>query len=159
MFHDILVAVDGSNHAERALAESVDIAQTQSARLTILTSIPHPALTTVIAGTVAAPLADQLESEFAEILRRAAAAVPADVEVATILTATPASEALSEQVASGHFDLLVMGSRGRGAIRAMVLGSVSHHLVNVSPIPVLVIHGEGPIAAEPTSSGRTASAT
>ncbi len=159
MFHDILVAVDGSNQAERALAESVDIAQTQSARLTILTSVPHPAPTVVFAGTVAAPLADQLESEFAEILRRAAATVPEDVELSTILTATPASQALSEQVASGYFDLLVMGSRGRGAIRAMLLGSVSHHLVNVSPIPVLVIHGEGPTASEPTSSGRAARAT
>ena len=70
-----------------------------------MTSVPQPAPSAVFAGTLAAPLADQLESEFAEILRRAAAAVPENVEVPTKYVALQAKPlARATQV----FDVPVM---------------------------------------------------
>ncbi|MBV8954122.1 MAG: universal stress protein [Solirubrobacterales bacterium] len=140
MFHDILVAVDGSIHAERALAEAVDLARTQRARLTILTAVPHPPATVSYGGMSPSALEADAEVESEAILRRAKEIVPGDVSVTTILTRAAVRDALSEQVETGRFDLLVIGSRGRGAVRSTLLGSVSHHLLNHTAIPLLMVH-------------------
>jgi nucleotide-binding universal stress UspA family protein len=47
-----------------------------------------------------------------------------------------------EQIKTGKHDLLVMGSRGRGAFSASVLGSVSHYALNHAGLPVLIIHAQ-----------------
>ena len=140
MFHNILVAFDGSVHAEQALGEAIDLARTQRARLTILTAVPRPPATASFAGLSPSALEADAEVESEAILRRAEETVPGDVPATTILTRTAVRHALLQQVKTGRFDLLVMGSRGRGALRSTLLGSVSHHLLNHSPIPVLVVH-------------------
>ena len=50
----------------------------------------------------------------------------------------PGSELLKRAKAANH-DLIVMGSRGRGAVRSAVLGSVSHYVLNHGHLPVLIV--------------------
>ncbi len=142
MFRNILVAVDGSPHSLKALAEAIDLAAAGHGRLTILTAIPHPPAwaSSPGAAVATASLAEELERESTSILRDAVDRIPDSVPVTKILTHDAIRPALLEQLESGRHDLLVMGSRGRGAIRASLLGSVSHYALNHSRIPGLIIH-------------------
>jgi nucleotide-binding universal stress UspA family protein len=144
MFRNILVAVDGSPHAAQALSEAIDIAEAGHGRLTILTAIPRPPgwASTPATAAACAPLALDLEVESGEALRKAVGRIPESVPVTKILTHEPIRAALMERIASGNHDLLVIGSRGRGAVTASLLGSVSHHALHHSPIPVLIVHAD-----------------
>ena len=142
MFHNILVCIDGSSHAERALDEAIDMATAGNSRLTILTSIPRPPVWAWNPATASAvePLSEELRHEAKSALERAVARVPDSVSVTTILSEKPIREALMERLGSEDHDLLVIGSRGRGAVRSSVLGSVSHYALNHIGVPVLIVH-------------------
>ena len=144
MFRNILVCVDGSAHAERALSEAIDLATAECSRLTILTAIPRPpywACNPVTAAGIE-PLANDLAAEAKATLKAAVDRVPASTPVTKILTREPIRDALMARIKSGEHDLVVMGSRGRGALTSSLLGSVSHYALNHSQVPVLIVHTE-----------------
>ena len=169
MFRNILVCVDGSAHAERALREAIDLAAAERSRLTILTAVPRPPYWACNPLTAAGiePLANDLANEAKATLKAAVDRVPAEIPVTKILTHEPIREALMARIRSGAHDLVVMGSRGRGALSASLLGSVSHYALNHSRVPVLIIHtedeapglaGTRPIAGEDAAPGGEAAA-
>ncbi len=145
MFRNILVSVDGSDHAQRALDEAIDIARAGRGRLTLLTAVnPPPAWAASGIATGAAALsALDLEREAVQVMRASVKRVPDDVPVTTLISRRPIRSALMKAAACGDYDLLVMGSRGRRALAASLLGSVSHYALNHSPIPVLIVHADG----------------
>ena len=153
MFRNILVAVDGSPHGDRALDEAIDIARGSNAKLTIITGAAEPraASMVVLASGAAAALGPALMQHAERVIRTAADRVPDDLSVTTILTEKPIRQAILERIEEGGHDLVVMGSRGRGTVRSAVLGSVSHHVLHHSPVPVLVVHAD-PAALEPVVS-------
>lgn len=51
--------------------------------------------------------------------------------------------AVVEEAKEWGADLVVVGSRGHGALRRLLEGSVSHYVVDHSPCPVEVIHSQG----------------
>jgi nucleotide-binding universal stress UspA family protein len=151
VFHNILVAVDGSSHADRALSEAIDIARGSRAKLTIMTAVgePRTGMTMALAAGAAAGLGPAMLREAQRIVRTAEHRVPDDVSVTTIVTEDPIRSAILKRIRDGQHDLVVMGSRGRGAVKSAVLGSVSHHVLHHSPIPVLIVHADsedGPAA-------------
>jgi nucleotide-binding universal stress UspA family protein len=142
MFRSVLVAVDGSADAEEALTQAIDLADSEHARLTLIagvTGLPSAAYVGLGGPAFAVMQADARSSAEA-VLRRARERVPDDLPVTTILTDEPIRPALIEQIKRGGHDLIAMGSRGRGAIRAALLGSVSHYVLHHTPIPVLIVH-------------------
>jgi nucleotide-binding universal stress UspA family protein len=146
MFRNILVAVDGSPDADQALTEAVDLAESQHARLTVFSAVVAPAAAAYIGagGGVAATIARDAETETETLLRTAAERVPHGVSVTKVLSSDPVRPALIHQIKDGGHDVVVMGSRGRGAVRSVLLGSVSHYVLHHSPVPVLIVHADPP---------------
>jgi nucleotide-binding universal stress UspA family protein len=144
MFHDILVAVDGSPAAEQALAHAIDLAEGEHTRLTLITCVRTPPSIAYVglSGLVRAETDADARAWADTVLRRARDRVPDDLPVTTILTDKPIRTALIEQIHRGRHDLIAMGSRGHGAVRATLRGSVSHYILNHSPIPILIVHPE-----------------
>jgi nucleotide-binding universal stress UspA family protein len=138
VYRNILVAVDGSPDAEAALAHASDLARDQRARLTLVTAVPQVPATALLASG-AAPPRSEVVKHYAEMLRVAAATLPDDVSVTTLLVEGPPARALVERARSGAFDLIVMGSHGHGRLHTSLLGCVSQKVMQASPIPVLLI--------------------
>jgi nucleotide-binding universal stress UspA family protein len=153
MFHKILVAIDGSPHGERALSEAVQLAEQNRAQLTVITIVPDPSTWLLTGGAYGGAidqtaLLEDIEREYRDLLEQAVASVPEDVSVTSRLLHGRPSDRILEELNEGAHELLVMGSRGRGNVRSLVLGSVSHHVLNAAPAAVLIVHAEVP-ASDP----------
>jgi nucleotide-binding universal stress UspA family protein len=155
MFHNILVAVDGSPDADEALAQAIDLAESEHTRLTLITADAQIPATAYLTPAINAVIAEN-RAESQAVLRRARDRVPSDLPVTTILTDQPIRTALIQQINAGHHDLVAMGSRRRGAVRSALLGSVSHHVLNHSPVPALIVHAERPRHAAPATTAAAA---
>ena len=151
MFQNILVCVDGSRQADGALSQAIDLAQSENSRLTLLTAVSRPPswANTPIGGPGVNPTGPELLHEADHTLRAAVDRVPSSIPVTTILSEDPIREALIDRIHSGDHDLVVLGTRGRGALSAAVLGSVSHYALNHCDVPVLIVRTEGEDEAEP----------
>jgi nucleotide-binding universal stress UspA family protein len=139
MFHHILVAADGSQAAQRAVQEAIDIARTQQARLTILTVAPPVPSMMPVAGGDPSAVSETNEHWAGEVVRAALATVPDGVDVHTVIRIGHPTHEIVEELNQGDYDLIVVGSRGRGAARAGVLGSVNGAVHFHTHIPMLSI--------------------
>jgi nucleotide-binding universal stress UspA family protein len=138
MFRSILVAVDGSQAASEALEEAIELARDTGARLTLI-SVAVP-FRWRLPGPYMAPFPteDELARGAQKVADSAAALVPDDVPVSTVVRSGPAATAILDRVERGEHDLVVMGSRGLGLAGSLLLGSVSRAVLAHSAVPVLI---------------------
>ena len=146
MFRNILVAVDGSEAANDALAQAIAIARRDGARLTLISVAAPPRWRPAGPYVVPYPTEDDLVRQAEKVVRSTEQRVPDDVPVATVVRRGPAAAAILERVLQGEHDLVVMASRGLGLAGSLLLGSVSRAVLADSPVPVLI---------QPAGAGRT----
>lgn len=150
MFTNILVPIDGSKHAERALAEAIDLASGGRAKLTVLAVVPDLSAW-VVAGAAGNEssidtLTEQSEQTFEKLLADAAETAPASVTVTKLIAHGQPGPAIVDQIRTGGHDLVVMGMRGRGDVRSLLLGSVSHYVLHAGGAATLIVHVDEPTA-------------
>jgi nucleotide-binding universal stress UspA family protein len=128
--------------ARRALADAIELARACNGRLTLLAIAPQPAAWAFSGYDVPVDvdrLAQGVERNYDAMLDAAVSTVPQDVPVTRILRRGTPGPAIVEAANAGEHDLVVMGCRGRGELRSLLLGSVSHHVLHGSRVPVLVV--------------------
>ncbi|HWT93317.1 MAG TPA: universal stress protein [Solirubrobacteraceae bacterium] len=134
----IVVAFDEREPAQEALHYAADLAKELGATLEVV-SVFEPVLAPYAGGIP--PVDDRVNEELRATLKadlaEAVAALPPEVDAHPRLLDGPPALAI-EKAAAGA-DLLVTGSRGLGPLRAVLVGSVSRHLVDHAPCPVLVV--------------------
>jgi nucleotide-binding universal stress UspA family protein len=137
LYRNILVAVDGSEHSHAALEHAVALAQEQHARLTVMTVMPPVSAAAVAGSAQVLPLQQECWSR---ILDEAVAAIPNDVGLIRLMARGKPAREIARQISEGEYDLVVMGTHGRGRIGDAVVGSVSREVLHRSKTPVLLIH-------------------
>ena len=138
----VVVGVDGSPGSRVALGAALAAAARRGARLDVVTAYPPPMVWTrgapVEVPDVAAIRADtegRAQEELEDVRRETGAD---GVDAGVVVAEGRPVPALLE--AAEGADLLVVGSRGRGAVRSALLGSVALHTLSHAPCPVLVAH-------------------
>ena len=134
----VLVGVDGSAPARAALEFAAGEARMRDAVLVAVMAVQLPDYAWIDPYGTRASEEDTLQRA-RERLDRTLAAVDTDgLLLDPVVTAVPAPQALVDR--SADCDLLVVGSRGHGGFRGLVMGSVSMHCVLHAHCPVTVVH-------------------
>jgi nucleotide-binding universal stress UspA family protein len=136
----IVVGVDGSEHSIEALRWAARQAKVTGARLDVVTAWTFPNEPTPFGIVPDLPLRPEQLAEVEATLREVVGRIvtPAwGVEVKAEVISGHAAVVLTQ--ASREAALLVVGSRGRGAVAEVLLGSVSEHCVRHASCPVVVI--------------------
>ena len=149
MFRSILVAVDGSQASRSALAQAVDLARSEGSRLTLI-SVAEPLRWRFSVFPLAVPYPDEAElaRQAERIVDQAEALVPEGVPVSTVVRRGSAVREILKRVEDGEHDLVVLGSRGLGSARSLILGGVCRAGVARSPVPVLVARADASRAGD-----------
>jgi nucleotide-binding universal stress UspA family protein len=138
MFKNILVAVDGSKYANAAFKAAVDMAQKYGSRLTVLhVFFGSTGRSTLVSGVNE----DENRSAAQEIIKSYAKELEnKDLRKARVLLKKgDAAQRIIETAKSEAADLVVMGNRGRGGFKGLLLGSVSNKVASHVRCPVMIM--------------------
>jgi nucleotide-binding universal stress UspA family protein len=142
MFLNILVAMDRSASARRALEQAIDLAQAMNSRLTLITVAPQASNYAGLAGVSGETLRDEFDTWAGDVLKEAAGALPDDVIPRRVMRRGHAGREIVKELETGAYDLVVLGSRGRGRAQEGFLGSVNGYLHFHSRVPLLSVPEE-----------------
>jgi len=138
MFKRILLGYDGSEHAQRAARIAADIAHQQKDAEIWLVVVVEP-----IPAEIGKPYMNELivlrTNAGKELLDFAKEMIGEEITVhEELLFASPAQSII--EVAEDHnCDLIVMGTRGLGGLRGLLLGSQIHKVISLAHCPVLAV--------------------
>jgi nucleotide-binding universal stress UspA family protein len=140
-----VVGVDGSSCGRRAFDWAVLHSRDRASRLQLVTAWEMPIYATAaIDGSIPVPydggaLGDAARRDLEDLAARTREAV--EIPIETAVYEGGAAAMLLE--AAERADLLVLGSRGRGGFRSLLLGSTSSQCASHARIPTVVVRGEG----------------
>jgi nucleotide-binding universal stress UspA family protein len=153
MFKRILVPLDGSARAEKAMPVAARLARASGGSVLLAQAAAIPIMYDCYTGP--SYMAEMIDAEignaqdYLKTMARAGALAGIPTEITALFGA--AAQTLLSMASLFEADLVVMTSQGKTGMKRWVLGSVSQKVARHSPIPVLMLHEAGtvPVGASP----------
>ncbi|TLF49546.1 universal stress protein [Halomonas urmiana] len=149
MYTSILVPLDGSSHAEKALTVAAQLARGTGVTLHLMTVAEFPPDNIgLFTGGTAEPFSEEdreklaagMKDEARKIIDQARGAVDLEgIEVEEVVRQGRPAECINEAAESLGVDAIIMGSRGVSDMRGMVFGSVSHKVSHTAGCTVITV--------------------
>ena len=137
----VLVPIDFSTTADRALEYAIALGQQLHARLTLLHVLDlTPVTMEDMTAGMTATLLDDLETDAQHLLQASRERVQrAGLQGESLLVQGTPTQTIVDTAGEQGVDLIIMGTHGRTGLAHVFLGSVAEHVVRQGPCPVLVV--------------------
>ncbi len=147
MVSKILVPTDGSKTAQKAIKYAVDLAKQLNASVVVLSVIDNRSLIaqTIPAFDTPVNVTESVDDYLREAAREYAAEIEklcdkSGVRSETVISKGHPVDEIAKEAKKSKADLIILGSHGRSALAAAVLGSVAYGVVhNETKVPVLIV--------------------
>jgi nucleotide-binding universal stress UspA family protein len=153
MFQRILVPLDGSLLAERALPIAAHIARTSDGAIVLLRAIEPPVADesyTMVQESGEDRITEKFTDEAADYLNNIIhTEVMQDIPITTVEVVGSAEEAILDYISTSRPDLIVICSHGYGGLKRWALGSVAEKVIHHAEIPVLLVRLYGSTLCDP----------
>jgi nucleotide-binding universal stress UspA family protein len=139
MFTKVIWGTDGSEHADRAMPVAVEALEGDGAEIHVVHVVEK-----LVAGRASGMDVFGNEDEIKAKVRQQATAIAREHHIKTVVHVLDArtmkvAEGICDVADQIGADLIVVGTRGLGAVGALMLGSVTQGLLHISPCPVLAV--------------------
>ena len=147
MISKILVPTDGSKPARKSVEYAVEFARQTGATIVLLSVVdksafvPQAMLTASAPARIVEPIEDYLTRAAQSYLEEAKKlCIDGGVPSKRVIRSGHPVEGIIKEAQKSHIDLIIIGSHGRSALKAAVLGSVTFGVISKeTTIPVLVV--------------------
>ena len=140
MFTNILVPVDGSDNSYKALDTALILSEKLGSNITVLHVMEQVPITHIESEKLLSELLEAYKKENQEILSKCSKiASEKGISIKTLLLQGNPASVILDYCKKENFDLVIMGSRGLGKFKQLILGSVSNKIVHHCQCAVLLI--------------------
>jgi nucleotide-binding universal stress UspA family protein len=143
MFNRILVAIDDSDYSRLVIPTTMEVARKFQSEVFVLHVSEHDRGRAAVYSTETPAEATRLVADAVRSMHDAGISVQGEVHD---VAAGHVAKNIVETADQMRSELIVMGSRGLSDVQGLLLGSVTHKVMQLAPIPVLV--ARGPIPAK-----------
>lgn len=137
----ILVATDGSEHSQKTIEETAKLANSLDGEVTVVTVMEDaPNLAYIVPSDTIKKIEENYKDSSKKILENAEISFKEKgVDVKTKLVKGHPADEICRMANEGNFDLIVLGSRGLGGFKELILGSVSNKVAHCAKAHVFII--------------------
>lgn len=150
MFRKILVALDGSELAERALNPALALAQAKRGKITLLRVPVAERVMIPVAAGYELPWSEQDIEHYVNQCREYLGSIEAawahsKIQFRSCVISGNVAEVIIDTAAEEKADVIVMSSHGYSGVTRWIYGSVAENVLRGAPCPVLVVRTDAPI--------------